>query len=88
MQVKIAAKSFTQYQLGDSGNVGQLRERPGAGNSLDHLVGAREHAIRHGKSEHLRGREVDHKLELGGLHHRKLGGLLALENPSDIPAWR
>ena len=33
------------------------------------------------EAEGLGGLEVDHELKLGGLDHRQIGGLLALQNP-------
>src|SRR5215472_18522485 len=49
---------------------------------FDHFVGDGEHAWRNGETECLRGFQVDHQIELSRLHHRQIGGLLALENPS------
>src|SRR5262245_33045816 len=40
---------------------------------LDHLVGAREHAIRHREAESLGGLEVDHELIFGRRLHRQVG---------------
>src|SRR5262249_52886118 len=34
----------------------------------------------------LGGAEIDHKLELGRLHHRQVGGFCAFENASGIDA--
>src|SRR6185369_13151596 len=53
---------------------------------LDHLVGEREQPVRHLEAERLGSLEVEHELELGGLHNRQVGGLLALENPRGIDA--
>ncbi len=41
--------------------------------SFDHLVGRHLHDQRHGKTERLRGLEVDHEFELGRLFHRQVG---------------
>src|SRR3954451_8815947 len=43
---------------------------------FDHLVGGHLHDQRHLEPERLGGLEVDHKLELGRLLHRQVGGLL------------
>ena len=53
---------------------------------LDHLVGDGEQPIRNIDAERLRGFEVDGELELGGLHDRQVGGLLALKNPASVNA--
>jgi hypothetical protein len=53
---------------------------------LDHLVGKREQAIWHREPQSLGGLEAEHQVELGRLHHRQVGRLLALENPADINA--
>ena len=53
---------------------------------LDHFVGGREQFVRHGEAEHPGGRGVDDQLELGRLHDRQIGGLLALENAAGIDA--
>src|ERR1700692_1056394 len=54
--------------------------------SFDHLVGAQLHRVGKGQAECLGGLEVEHELELGGLHDRQVGRLLALENPSGVDA--
>jgi hypothetical protein len=51
--------------------------------SFDHLVGARGEPGMHVKPERPGGLEVDHEFEPGGLINRQVGGLFALENPSD-----
>ena len=38
------------------------------------------------EAERLGGLEIDDELELGRLHHRQVGRLLALENAADIDA--
>src|SRR6476660_5117608 len=60
------------------------RNPPTEGSSLDHLIGARRQPGRHVKAERLGGFQVDHELEPGGLIDRQVGGLFALENPSDV----
>ena len=54
---------------------------------FDHLVGEREQPIRHIEAERLGGLEVEHKLELGRLHHRQVRGLLAFENAARMVSW-
>src|SRR5262245_44935871 len=56
------------------------------GASLDHLVGDSEQPWREAEAECPGGVEVDHELELGRLHDRQVGGLLAFENPAGIDA--
>src|SRR6266568_267481 len=43
--------------------------------SFDHLVG--EQRRRHGEAKRAGSRQVNDKLELGRLHYRQVGGLLA-----------
>lgn len=52
---------------------------------LDHLVGKCQHLVWNCQSECLGGLEVEHELEFGGLHDRKIGWLLALEDAIDAP---
>src|SRR5215471_9174733 len=52
--------------------------------SFDDLVGGHLHDQRHRDAERLRRFEIDDEFDLGRLHHRKLGGLLTLENAIDI----
>src|SRR5215831_3941157 len=47
--------------------------------SLDHLVGAGQHAGRQLETERLSGLEVNHKLVFGRRLHWKVGRVLALE---------
>jgi hypothetical protein len=53
---------------------------------LDNLVGAGEKRWWDVDAELFRRLEIDYQLELGGLHNRKLGGLFALKDASDIDA--
>ena len=54
--------------------------------SLDHLVGEVEQRRGDFEAERPGGLEIDHQFELGGLHHRKIGRLFALENSTDVQA--
>src|SRR5215831_13915629 len=54
--------------------------------SLDHLVSRHLQRERHLQAERLRGLEIDDQLEFGRLQDRKVGGLLALENPPGVNA--
>src|SRR5262249_45449630 len=54
--------------------------------SFDPLVGERQQVRRHTERECLRGFEIDHQLELGWLHHRKVGGLCTGDNPAGVHA--
>src|SRR4051812_34602611 len=49
---------------------------------FDHVVGAERHV----QAESLRGLEIDHKFELGGLHNWQVTRLLPFENSADIDA--
>jgi hypothetical protein len=53
---------------------------------FDHLVCEREELCRQVEAGRPGGPEVDNKLELGRLHDRQVGGLLALEDAADIVA--
>src|ERR1035441_9635471 len=53
---------------------------------FDYLVGTGEQRGRHGEAKGLRRLEVDHKLELGRLHHRQLGWLGTLQDAAGIDA--
>src|SRR5215469_483233 len=59
-------------------------EPPSRFTSFDHYVGGYEQLIGHGKAERLGRLEVDDQLELGRLDHWQVGGLLALENATNI----
>src|SRR5262249_43467655 len=52
--------------------------------SFDHLVGAGQQRRRHLQPERLGRLEVDDKLELARVLHRKIGGLPTLEDAIDI----
>src|SRR5712664_332775 len=54
--------------------------------SFDHLVGDRKDDRWNGQAEGPGGFEIDHQLELGGLHDRQVGGLLTLEYPTGVDA--
>src|SRR5262245_55731418 len=61
-------------------------EPPSRVTSLDHLIGQCQQFVGYFEAERLRSLEVDHKLEFGGLHHRKISRLLALEYSAGIDA--
>src|SRR5215469_2326027 len=48
--------------------------------SLDHLVGTQQNGSRHIDTEHLRGLQIDDRLEFSGLFNGNFTGFLALEN--------
>src|SRR5439155_1185218 len=52
--------------------------------SCDHLVGAAREGQRHGNAERLGGLEVEDQLDLRGLLHRQVSGLLAPENAPGV----
>jgi hypothetical protein len=52
--------------------------------SFNRLVEAREQHRRNVEPQRLRGLEIDHKLELGRLLNRQVGGLLPLEDAIDV----
>ncbi len=47
---------------------------------FNHLIRPLQERLRDRQADRLRGLEVDHQLELGGLLNREIGGLSALEN--------
>jgi hypothetical protein len=49
-----------------------------------YLVGEGEHSRRHGEAERLGSLEVEHELELGGLHYGQVGRLFTLENATRV----
>jgi len=51
--------------------------------SLNHLICALQQRWRNGDAQRLCGLQVDHKLKLGWLLHRNIGGLRALEKLVD-----
>jgi hypothetical protein len=55
--------------------------------SLNYPVGQREQSIWDVEAKRLGGLEINDQLDFGGLHDRKVGGLLTLENPADIDAY-
>jgi hypothetical protein len=61
-------------------NVGNSRPATAPDPLLDHLVGGGQQRFGDHEAERLRGLEVDNELELSRYHHRKVGGLFALED--------
>ncbi len=55
---------------------------------LNYLVGSQQHRLRNGKTERLRGFQVDDQFELGWLLNWKITGLRALENLVDVLSRR
>src|SRR6266436_406269 len=53
---------------------------------FDHLVGAAEQREWHREPKRLGGLQVEDQFDLGELLHRQRGGILALENATDIDA--
>src|SRR5262249_5337878 len=54
--------------------------------SFDHLVGAAEQREWHREPKRLGSLEVKDQFDFGELLHRQIGGILALENATDIDA--
>jgi hypothetical protein len=54
--------------------------------SFDHFVSAGEYGRRHSEAKRLGRFQIEHQLGLGRRLHRKVGGLLALEDAVDILA--
>src|SRR6202030_449513 len=54
--------------------------------SFEHLIGTAEQRKRKGDAKRAGRLEVDVKVDLGGLLHRQICWLLALENAADINA--
>src|SRR6476620_4782195 len=52
--------------------------------SFDHLVGEREHLVRHIEAKGLRGLEIDHQREFRRPLDRKVGWLRATQDPIHI----
>jgi hypothetical protein len=67
-----------------------MRACPSASSIVDINIairrGGHEQLVRHRKAERLGSIEIDEQLELGGLHHRQVRRLLALENAAGIDA--
>ncbi len=64
-----------------------LAAAEGGTRSLDQLSRLVQHGCGYRESEGLGGLEVDDQVELGGLLHRHVRGIGALEDPVGI-AWR
>src|SRR5262245_19666063 len=76
-----ASAASLKYKACDDGKAGHFKP---PFRSFDHLVGAGKHRCRHFEAERLRGLQVDDEIELGRLHPRQVGGLLALKDSADI----
>src|SRR5450631_4304704 len=72
----------------DSGLNSDIAPCPSCANTgsglFDDLVGPSEQCRRHGEAHRLGGLEIDNQLILGRRLHRKIGGLLALEDAIDV----
>jgi len=53
---------------------------------FDHLVGQSEDSRRNVETDGLRGFQIEDHFETGGLLHRQVGGLFALQHPGDVEA--
>ncbi len=56
--------------------------------SFDHVVGDREHVLRHLDAERARRLQIDDELKFGRLQQRQLDGLGALEGAPSSSHWQ
>jgi hypothetical protein len=61
-----------------------MGHKPTSAGLFDYLVGEQLHLAGNGQAERLGGLEVDDEFEIGGLHHRQVGGLRAFEDAAAI----
>src|SRR5947208_5728326 len=66
--------------------VSSMRVRAAHGNSFEQLIGANEQRQWNVKPNRLRGRKVDHQLELGRQDDGQVGGAGAFENRTGVNA--